>query len=144
MAEGKIPVDFEKKVKQAASPNGLGSPVQISARDLMENFNYLLDLIPTLEATTATAVVIGDTFAGSALSRSAQSAAWNDVRPLWVDLSQEFARGAQGAVHVFQNSRGLSLDSIWRTEYQDLLRNPSVTSINYHVVMPDGSVVPVP
>ena len=62
MAEGKIPVDFEKKVKQAAAPNGLGSPVQISARDLMENFNYLLDLIPTLEATTATAVVIGDTF----------------------------------------------------------------------------------
>jgi hypothetical protein len=89
-------------------------------------------------------VVIGDTFAGSALSRSSQTAAWNDVRPLWVGLSQEFARGAQGAVDVFQNSRGLSLDSIWRTEYQDLLRNPSVTSINYHVVMPDGSVVPVP
>jgi hypothetical protein len=45
MAEGKMPVDFEKKVKQAASPNGLGSPVQISARDLMENYNYLLGLI---------------------------------------------------------------------------------------------------
>jgi len=48
MATGKIPVDFEKKVKQAASPNGLGSPVQISARDLMENYNYLLGLIQTI------------------------------------------------------------------------------------------------
>jgi RHS repeat-associated protein len=89
-------------------------------------------------------VVIGDTFAGRALSRSAQNAAWDDVRPLWVDLSREFARGAQGSVDVFQNARGLSLDSIWRTEYQELLRNPAVTSLNYHVVTPDGSVVPVP
>jgi RHS repeat-associated protein len=89
-------------------------------------------------------VVIGDTFAGRALARSAQNVAWSDVRPLWVDLSREFARGAQGSIDVFQNARGLSLDSIWRSEHVELLRNPAVTSINYHVVMPDGSVVPVP
>jgi hypothetical protein len=89
-------------------------------------------------------VVIGDTFAGQALSRTSGAVPWEDVRPVWLDLSREFARGARGSVDVFQNSRGLSLDSIWRVEYQGLLRNSSVTSINYHVVMPDGSVVTVP
>jgi len=88
-------------------------------------------------------VVIGETCPGRSLANSTRGAAWNDVRPMWVDLSREFARGARGPVDVFQNARGLSLDSIWRTEFQELLRNPSVTSINYHVVMPDGSVVPV-
>jgi hypothetical protein len=88
-------------------------------------------------------VVIGETFPGRSLANSTRGAAWNDVRPIWVDLSREFARGAHGPVDVFQNARGLSLDSIWRTEFQELLRNPSVTSINFHVVMPDGSVVPV-
>jgi RHS repeat-associated protein len=89
-------------------------------------------------------VVIGDTFPGLSLTRSTRAAAWDDVRPMWVDLSRDFARGARGPVDVFQNARGLSMDSIWRTEFQELLRNPSVTSINYHVVMPDGSVVLVP
>jgi len=36
-----LPVDFEQRVKMAASPTGAGSPVQISAKDLMDNFNYL-------------------------------------------------------------------------------------------------------
>jgi len=36
----KLPVDFEQRVKVAASPTGAGSPVQISASDLMRNFNY--------------------------------------------------------------------------------------------------------
>jgi RHS repeat-associated protein len=89
-------------------------------------------------------VVIGETFPGRSLANSTRGAAWNDVRPLWVELSREFARGARGSVDVFQNARGLSLDSIWRTEFQELMHNPSVTSINFHVVMPDGSVVPVP
>lgn len=42
----KLPIDFEKKVKQAPSANGTGYPYQLSAGDLMENFKYLLDLIP--------------------------------------------------------------------------------------------------
>jgi len=88
-------------------------------------------------------IVIGDTFAGRALSRSSGEVAWMELRPVWANLSREFARGAEGSVHVFQNSRGISLDSIWRLEFDELARNPSVTSINYHMVMPDGSVVPV-
>jgi len=88
-------------------------------------------------------VVIGDTFLGRTLSRTSGNVPWVQARPVWVDLSREFARGAQGTVDVFQNARGLSLDSIWRIEYQQLRANPAVTSINFHVVMPDGSVVPL-
>jgi hypothetical protein len=46
MAKKKLPVDFEKKVKQPPPPNGAGYPYQLSAKDLMENFKYLLDLMP--------------------------------------------------------------------------------------------------
>ncbi len=45
---------------------------------------------------------------------------------------------------MFQNARGLSVDSIWRSEYQTLMQNPNVMRINFKVVMPNGSVVPVP
>jgi len=46
MAAKKLPVDFEKKVKQAPPANGVGYPYQLSARDLMENFRFLLTLLP--------------------------------------------------------------------------------------------------
>lgn len=36
----KIPVDFEEKVKRPANASGGGYPVQLSARDLMQNFVY--------------------------------------------------------------------------------------------------------
>ena len=36
-----LPVDFENKVKQAPVVGIKGYPYQISARDLMANFNYL-------------------------------------------------------------------------------------------------------
>lgn len=38
----KLPIDFEQKVKQAPAAGGTGYPYRISARDLMENFNYCL------------------------------------------------------------------------------------------------------
>lgn len=38
MAE--LPVDFEKKVREASSPNGTGYPYRISARDLMQDFVF--------------------------------------------------------------------------------------------------------
>jgi RHS repeat-associated protein len=89
-------------------------------------------------------VVIGDTFAAQALTRSSDGVPWDQLRPVWESLSREFARGASGVVDVFHNSRGLSPDSIWRTEYRELRLNPNVESINYHVVMPDGSEVVLP
>jgi len=69
---------------------------------------------------------------------------WSQARPQWQALSEDFARKAYGEVNVFQNSRGVALDSIWRNEYQVLRQNQNVTSIKYSVVMPDGSVVQLP
>ncbi len=89
-------------------------------------------------------VVIGDTAAGRALAQATQGVPWSQARPQWLSLSEDFARNASGEVNVFQNSRGLSVDSIWRNEYKILRQNPNVTTINYHVVMPDGSVVRLP
>ena len=43
---GKLPVDFEQKVRLPAAVAGKGYPYQLSARDLMQNLNYLLGLIP--------------------------------------------------------------------------------------------------
>jgi hypothetical protein len=67
------------------------------------------------------------------------------VRPtVWEPASKSFAEGASGVVNVFQNAEGVSLRSVWRQlEYPVLKNNPGVT-IRYHIVMPDGSVVPVP
>ena len=42
----KLPVDFEQKVKQPPNANGTGYPYRISARDLMDNYKYLLNLMP--------------------------------------------------------------------------------------------------
>jgi len=68
------------------------------------------------------------------------------VRPtIWEPASKSFAEGASGVVNVFQNAEGVSIGSVWRqVEYDALLKNPNVTEIKYHVVMPDGSVIPVP
>ena len=46
----KLPVDFEKKVKQAPSVDGNGYPYKLSAKDLMENYKYLLDMLPDADA----------------------------------------------------------------------------------------------
>lgn len=42
----KLPVDFEKKVKHPPGVDGKGYPYQLSAKDLMLNFNALLKLLP--------------------------------------------------------------------------------------------------
>jgi hypothetical protein len=44
--EDKMPVDFEAKAKMPPPPNGAGYPYQLSASDLMKNFDFLLDRIP--------------------------------------------------------------------------------------------------
>jgi hypothetical protein len=88
-------------------------------------------------------IVIGDTVAGQELSAATEGVPWSQARPQWLQLSQNFANTASGEVNVFQNSQGVFLNSIWRDEYQTLINNPNVTGINFHVVMPNGSVVPV-
>ncbi|MEI6076402.1 MAG: RHS repeat-associated core domain-containing protein [Verrucomicrobiota bacterium] len=87
-------------------------------------------------------IVIGDTAAGRALAQSTAGVPWSQARPQWQSLSESFARSASGEVNVFQNARGVSVDSIWRNEYQILRQNN--VQINFNVVMPNGSVAPVP
>ena len=57
----RLPVDFEERARRPRQPNGLGSPGQISAKDLMANFRYLEDNTPepstvTLDEITLTVI----------------------------------------------------------------------------------------
>src|SRR4029077_3251258 len=57
--------------------------------------------------------VIADTAAARALVRSTANIPWSRARTQWVSLSEDFARSESGEVSVFQNARGVPLDSIW-------------------------------
>lgn len=54
----KLPVDFEKKVKQPPPVDGKGYPYQLSAKDLMANFNYLNNKSSSLPSTMTTVSVV--------------------------------------------------------------------------------------
>ena len=43
---GKLPHDFEKKVRMAPAVGGKGYPYQLSAKDLMDNFRHVNTGIP--------------------------------------------------------------------------------------------------
>ena len=54
------------------------------------------------------------------------------LKPAWNKASRNFARGADGAVDVFQSSRGVRLESVWKTvEYPELIK--AANPINYHI-----------
>ncbi len=54
------------------------------------------------------------------------------VKPAWNTASRNFARGADGAVDVFQSSQGVRLESVWRTvEYPELISRGN--AINFHI-----------
>jgi acyl-CoA synthetase (NDP forming) len=89
-------------------------------------------------------VIMTDTAAGRALAQATEGMSWTEARLQTLKASQDFARAASGEVNVFQNARGLSLDSLWRSEYSILMQNPNVTRINYHIVMPNGTAVRLP
>jgi RHS repeat-associated protein len=95
-------------------------------------------------ATANGGTILRDTAAGRALAQSTANIPWWEARPQWLSLSEDFARSASGEVNVFQNARGVPLNSMWRNEYEILLENPNVTGIRYWIVMPDGSVIPTP
>ena len=83
------------------------------------------------------------TAVGQRLQQTTKGLDWlTEAKPMWEAASADFARGATGPVHVFQNgSRGVSLESVWRGTEFPLLKQQG-NPINYHVVMPNG-VVPV-
>lgn len=85
------------------------------------------------------------TEAGQRVEKITEGLKWSEAIQHWVSASQDFAAEAVGEVHVFQNSASVSLESVWRTtEYPMLLRNPNVTRIIYHAIMPNGSDIIVP
>src|SRR5262249_35908702 len=71
--------------------------------------------------------VLADTTAGRALAQSSANIPWPQARPQWMSLSEDFARSASGEANVFQNATGVPLNTIWRNEYEILLKNPNVT-----------------
>ena len=80
------------------------------------------------------------TEAGQRLQQITKGMDWADAKPLWEAASRDFAQGASGPVHVFQNgNRGVSLESIWRNvEYPILKQNGN--GIIYNVTTPAGPV----
>ena len=57
---------------------------------------------------------------------------------MWQKASADFAREASAEVNVFQNgSRGVSLESVWRTTEYPILQQQG-NKIIYHIVTPEG------
>jgi RHS repeat-associated protein len=77
---------------------------------------------------------LGMTNAGNATAKATEGMDWLSARPIWLRASVDFANRASGDVHVFQSSRGVFLNSIWRDEYKVLMTNPNLRQIIYHIV----------
>ena len=80
---------------------------------------------------------IGQTRAGQnlmALTKDMPYFPGSQAYEMWGRLSTQWAKGASGEVHVFQNAAtGVDLQSIWRIyEYPALRANPNVTNIFFH------------
>jgi hypothetical protein len=80
---------------------------------------------------------LGQTRAGQNLAKLTADMPYypgSQAYQMWGRLSTQWAKGASGEVHVFQNAaRGVDLQSIWRVyEYPALKANPNVTNIIFH------------
>ena len=70
---------------------------------------------------------------GQALERMTETMDWPDARPLWTAASKEFAQGATGTAHVFQNANGVRIESVWAEHEYNILKGNGIP-IEYHVV----------
>jgi len=78
---------------------------------------------------------------GNNLKEVTETMPWKDAKPMWENVSKEFAKGASDVVHVFQKAEGVGVKSIWgNIEYPELIKNQGVKEIIYHVIMPDGKI----
>ncbi len=91
-------------------------------------------------ATRVGGVTMDMTAQGRAVAQQTGNLPWEQARPLWLNSSLDFASGAKGPAYVVHNSQGLSTSAIWRDEYKALMSNPNVTSIEFHVVNPNGTL----
>jgi hypothetical protein len=73
------------------------------------------------------------TKAGQNLTNLTKGMTWAERAPMWQRLSTQFATGAKGTVHVFQNAGGIGVNSVWGTIEYSILRSNGVNII-YHIV----------
>jgi len=121
--EEEVPEQMEKTFYDQGHvfwSSGGNSAVEEAARNFAKDNNMI-----TLEMTDA----------GKKLQDLIESKniPWSEAQPMWEELSSGFAREAEGSVHVFHNSGGINVESIWsRTEY-GILKSKEVNII-YHIV----------
>lgn len=82
------------------------------------------------------------TAAGQRVAQATKGLDWlTEAKPMWQQASADFARGAQGEVHVFQSgTRGVSLESVWHVTEYPILQEQGNTFI-YHVINSDGIMI---
>lgn len=64
--------------------------------------------------------------AGQAVESATKGLPWAQAKPLWDKASANFAAGAKGTAHVFQNAAGVSVKSTWRSVEYPILKQKSV------------------
>ncbi|MDF2531098.1 MAG: shlA 3 [Clostridia bacterium] len=78
---------------------------------------------------------------GNNLEEVTKTMPWKNAKPMWENVSRDFAKGASDVVHVFQKAEGVGVKSIWgNTEYPELINNQGVKEIIYHIIKPDGKI----
>lgn len=73
------------------------------------------------------------TNAGKNLTNLTQGMSWAEKGPMWQRLSSQFAKGANGTAHVFQNEGGIGVKSVWGTVEYPILKQNGVNII-YHTI----------
>ena len=58
---------------------------------------------------------------------------WSEAGPMWRRMSAAFAKSTSGTVHVFQNARSISVNSVWGTIEYPILKQKGVKII-YHLI----------
>ena len=97
---------------------GGNSAVEIAAREFATKNG-----MTTLEMTRA----------GQNLTDLTKGLPWSEAGPMWRRMSAAFAKSTSGTVHVFQNARSISVNSVWGTIEYPILKQKGVKII-YHLI----------
>jgi hypothetical protein len=73
------------------------------------------------------------TRAGQNLTNLTKGMSWAEQAPMWQRLSTQFANGANGTIHVFQNAGGIGMNSVWGTIEYPILQSNGINII-YHII----------
>lgn len=84
-------------------------------------------------ATANSMTTLEMTRAGKNLTNLTRGMPWSEAGPMWQRLSKVYANGSKGTVHVFQNSQGVGINSVWRTIEYPILKKNGVNII-YNIV----------